>query len=408
MKKVLLALGFILVSKLSFSSLADEINIKAYDNNLTSVACDSNAKHCLAVGFILDNESLSHVIYETIDSGSTWIKSKTLTHEKIDPSINNQFSNYYKILYEKPMIIRCDMEGVNCIVAGVKYGTSNDSAFVYTTSDSGTNWIGPIDLPSHKDGVGMISGLECSETGEQCVLLEQKFASNSLYIYRTQDSGQTWSNATNIDEESSHRYNDTYDLSCSSSGLLCTAVGVTRNSLKGDIASAYRTEDGGLTWSGPYFVNDENSGLVEQTVDDVLTGVHCDDTGLTCIAMRYREIRLTKGKYYPIQSLLDVYTTRDGGINWEKTGSIDNSNGSIYETFLALKCDSTLQKCLIFNTPLSDEDNGVETPLAYITSDGGYTWTTKMIKSGQQSYVVTDISCDLNLALCQAVGMTKL
>ena len=135
--------------------------------------------------------------------------------------------------------------------------------------------------------------------------------------------------------------------------------------------------------------------------NDVFSNLHCNRSGLTCIALRHQEIQQEHGV---IITAVYSYTTLDGGIHWKKTGVIDNSDGEIYEPFSVFDCDKEGMTCVAIHSPVGVEGSR---PLAYATYDGGQTWSKKALEIPEESTttIVLDLFCDDNAVLCQAVGM---
>jgi len=376
----------------SIIAASDSTQIKTHVNNLTSISCDSTAQRCLAVGFMLkkngnwfDKHSINHVVYATQDGGNTWNEPLTLRHPS-NMTINGT------------MNIHCDDSGLTCLIAGTaNVSADQDDIIVYTTDDAGLHWnkLKRLNIPEDK-GTNII-GMSCSNKGDKCHILAQNGPLYSATIYKTQDAGQTWSSISLPKPENANGTYRVDGISCSDSSLRCTIIGGTEFDEQGSGSLAplsYTTQDSGLTWSITT-VHDQLS--TDHSEKDYFSHIKCDNTGLKCIALRYQEIHEP-----PVITYVHAYTTLDGGISWQKIGSIDNFDGSIYESFSAFDCDKAGQFCIAVYSPI-----GVEgaSPLVYATHDGGATWRNEDINTPEETSILLDVFCDDNALLCQIVGM---
>jgi hypothetical protein len=385
-----LSLGCIVALAASFSyseTISDTTQIKSYYDHFISISCDATAERCLAVGVESTDNTLTHFVYKTEDAGLTWSQPLMLKH-KVYPALGNDgpateetFSEYFFKNAEKKMAIQCDDTGLNCLITGLELSNKKRNMIVYTTDDGGLNWYDSQLLPIPEDGRS--ANLACGKSGRSCLRLHYPYA------YTSEDRGQTWSDPVLLPKpERGYRTYYVDDISCSDSGLVCSVVGVSSGGPSPLLT--YITQDGGLTWSepNPLDAQEDKSGA------GFFSNIHCDRSGLNCMALRYRLLKL--------KTFIDVYTTSDSGLTWKKTSELDNTDGELYEPFGLLNCDKTGKTCVAVHSPGNSE--GSE-PKAFITHDRGQTWTNRVLETPEASSFLSDIFCNDTGVLCQAVGM---
>ncbi|MDF1646993.1 MAG: hypothetical protein P1U61_08460 [Legionellaceae bacterium] len=390
--------AFVASSVFSMDLIPDLVQVKTHLNNLTSIVCDNTAERCLTISTeviekFLDEShvlySIDHCVYQTGNGGETWSKPFTLsggTHDVVVSTDVGGIEEYNKLQAEKYMQIRCDDTGTTCLIAGVKYIKSAPYMIVHKTQDGGAHWNESKLIPFS----GKVSGLDnlvCGQSGDRCLLLAYPLA------YISKDSGQTWSQPISFPKpKTGYPWFDRSHISCSYSGLRCTVV-------TGMPAITYVTQDGGLTWGGPYELEAEN--YTDEVVDtDYFSKIHCDSSGLNCMALRYRLVKRMNTSSV-LTTFIDVYTTANSGITWKKTGTINNSDWALYEAFGLLDCDKTGQRCVAIHSPAGTQGSK---PRAYVTTDRGQNWQHVKIKSSE-NIELSDLFCDSNGILCQAVGL---
>lgn len=393
-KKNTLITGFIgsILSCVMFSitTAAHSIQIKTHLNNLNSISCDSTAQRCLAVSLVQNSNGnkKDYVVLATQDGGTTWNSPVVL--QRLLDTVDDR----------DRMKIHCDSTGLVCLIAVAMHNPENQwperaHVIVYKTSDGGIHWSNAKLLPGV---LANLVGLSCSQSGDNCLLLGQYNNMATPHLYMTQNAGLTWSGPLRLPKanNSDKGYlDDISGMSCSDSGLVCTVVGGSSH------PTTYTTENGGYNWIGPNLLKEQSNDIPGIQSVDFFSNIHCNRSGLTCIALRYQEIEQEHGV---ISTVLNSYTTHDAGINWEKTGVIDNPGGEINEPFSLFDCDKEGRACVAIHSPIGVEDSQ---PIAYATYDGGQTWSKKDLEIPQvaTSTILLDIFCDDNAILCQVVGM---
>jgi hypothetical protein len=131
---------------------------------------------------------------------------------------------------------------------------------------------------------------------------------NNTYLelalsYNTTDGGVTWS-APIVPPANGTIDNILNAVSCSTSGLYCTAVGGTNfqsTTTTGNLS--YTSINGGTTWSNPTLPEISTGSL-----NNLINGIFCDSTGTDCAAVGFTT-----------DSIFSYFTTNfssNNGINW--------------------------------------------------------------------------------------------
>ncbi len=396
-KPYLFFIGLMCVSALGLASsidmTIDSTYLKTHVNNLTSISCDVTAQRCLAVGFVSKKDNIDHVVYSTQDGGYTWSKPIIL-YSSFKIPMENWNSRIMKV--------SCDDAGMLCHVAGSKRTHTKEYMLAYTTYNGGLTWSEQRFLRK-QNSFSYVKGLACGTWGEHCVILgKDDEASGASFVYTTADMGQTWSESRTLPKSKNRTaYVEAEDISCSDSGLICTVVGGMNGYVQGFYVVkpiSYVTTDGGVTWSEPQILDQKNTTTSTNAPSvDEFSQVRCNRSGSTCTALRHLEI--------PSGSLLltvvDAYTTIDNGFTWEKIGSLDNSDGQLYERIHAFGCGKDLKTCVAVHSPAGVADSQ---PYVYITHDAGMSWAHRELGIPEDGSAFMDVFCDDNATICQIVG----
>lgn len=369
----------------SIDMKVDSTHLKTHVNNLTGIACDVTAKHCLAVGFIAKKDVVQHVVYRTKDGGDTW--SKPILLYKTFEVPNNE-----------RMKVSCDDAGMLCHVAGSMRTHTKEYIVVHSTYDGGLTWSQQR-FSRKQHSFSHVTGLACGTWGEHCVVLaKSEGESRASFVYITDDMGQTWSEHILPKSKNRAEYDGAQDISCSDSGLICMTVGGMDNFYAVKPIS-YVTTDGGVTWSEPQVLDQKNttSSANEPSVDE-FSHVRCNRSGTTCTALRHLEIQ----DGVLLLTVVDAYTTSNGGLTWQKSGSLDNSDGSLYERFHAFDCSKDLQTCVAIHSPAGVQDSQT---YVYATYDAGVKWARQALGAPEDDAAFLDVFCDDNATFCQVVGV---
>lgn len=392
-KKYTLITGLIstLLSCVAFSmnTAVDSIQIKTHFNNFNAISCDNTALRCLAVSVVRNSNGneKDYAVRATQNGGNTWDTPVIL--QRLLKTVDDRDT----------MKIQCDNSGLACLIAVSMHNPENPwperaHVIVYTTYDAGMHWSEPKLLPGV---LANMVDLSCSQSGDSCLLLGQYNDMAKPHVYMTQNAGLTWSGPLRLPKtnKGDEAYDSVHGMSCSDSGLVCTVVGGSNH------PTTYTTKDGGFTWLGPNLLKEEINEIPGTVGEDFFSNLHCNSSGLNCIALRHQYVYQDRGV---MVTAVYSYTTLDGGIHWKKTGAIDNLDGEIYEPFSIFDCDKEGLTCVAIHSPVGVEGSR---PLAYATYDGGQTWSKKVLEIPEESTktIVLDFFCDDNAVLCQAVGM---
>ncbi|MFI4962794.1 MAG: WD40/YVTN/BNR-like repeat-containing protein [Legionellales bacterium] len=180
---------------------------------------------------------------------------------------------------------------------------------------------------------------------------------------------------------------------CGSNGQNCLIVGYTTTATNTTLPLVYTTTDGGNTWSSPIVLSPPTNGT-----SNVLTGVACDTTGLTCMAVG---TALISGGYVPLS-----YSSTDGGNTWGDPVLPTTHVNTVQSVLSGTSCNSTGLMCLAVGYAI--DSNGNFLSLSYNTSDGGTTWGTPVQlispSGGELFNAVFNVACDGTGTSCLSVG----
>jgi photosystem II stability/assembly factor-like uncharacterized protein len=390
---VMTGLFGILLSSVVFSTntAGGAIEIKTHFNHSSAISCDSRAQRCLATSLVrnANGHEKDYAVRVTHDGGKTW-----------DPPVILQ--RLFKTVDDRDqMKIHCDSEGGVCLIVVTMHHFENpwpERAHVasYMTRDAGMHWSGPTLLPAVLE---TMVDLSCNQSGDHCLVLGS-YDRGESHVYMTQNGGFTWGGPIPLPQsnEPDMEYDGVFSMGCSDSALTCTVIGGSNHPFTSI------TKDGGLTWHGPFIMKEEINEIPGIVGDDFFSNLHCNDDGLRCIALRHQSIYQDHGV---LITAVYSYTTTDGGVHWQKQGVINNRDGEIYEPFHLFDCDKNGISCVAIHSPRGVVDAN---PIAYVTADGGQTWSKKSLKASQKSTTTTlfDIFCDDEGVLCQVVGTQDL
>ncbi len=241
------------------------------------------------------------------------------------------------------------------VTVGLAFSSlSNDQIPVaYTSNDNGTNWlrspdfVQPAGLP-----LGALISVSC--VGPLCVAVGRSAIVGLSTIvpaaYRSIDGGRTWSGPS-----------PTFNLPTGKTkgilsadacvGNTCVAVGNAFTGLDPNPVS-YRSTDGGATWTlGPDFTLPAG-----KTFGD-LNGIDC--VGAVCTAVGDASTGLG-------QNLVLAYTSNDSGQSWSLPSSISPPPGALVSQLFDVSCVSTI--CTAIGL-------GDDQPFAYTSNDSGQNWS---------------------------------
>lgn len=255
-------------------------------------------------------------------------------------------------------VISCSSDGTK-VIAGA--GTASNNGFIWTSNDSGASWKahwgvnggvstnwqavacsddGRVLVGGKSSGYLWIStdygnnwyqrhiskswkGAACSNDGTIIYVC----ATNGSHIYKSTDSGVTWSEMTT---SLGTRY--WQDIACSPDGSIVGAVTSSPAGKKG----FYKSINGGSTWTVSSFVGDSNYTAVGLSADG--------SKAVVSVNPSY------------------VYVSSNGGVNWSAQTSLGTAAWS------AVTCSDDGTKLVAVTAT-----GGVEA--AWTSDDGGTSWT---------------------------------
>jgi photosystem II stability/assembly factor-like uncharacterized protein len=246
------------VSKWSVPSLSNAIGWK---NFYATTCINSTNNFCFAVG------------YGTHDDGTQYptlaATSNNLNNWEVR-TINNLSS--LGVLKSSS----CNKTGSTCIAAGYTSG-ANDEPLLVISTDQGASWATKMINYTQPP----YDSLFICDNKNKCVAVKQNQGDTiDHYIaYYSIDGGTTW----NDSQANGYPFFKPYfaDLACGSEVTNCVAVGSEGSNTVTTLA--LRTGDAGLTWNSysPAVPAACGSGPL---IMEWLTAVHCDNTGLNCVA----------------------------------------------------------------------------------------------------------------------------
>jgi photosystem II stability/assembly factor-like uncharacterized protein len=281
-----------------------------------------------------------------------------------------------------------------CVAVGE---VDEEGAMIATTSDGGSTWV-PETVPA---GAPNLTSVSCG-SATRCVAVGSEDIpgeATTVAILSTRNGGKSWS------ERVPSKGVTLASVSCSS-GSDCIAVGsrVVGSSTSGAILS---TTDGGRSWK------DESTAALPE-----LIGVSCPTTS-HCVGIGQDSAVVTVdgGGKWAVESVPNtgagidsvscgsdttcvavssafgtsnpVIVSRDGGVSWSEAASID--------TALSVDCLSA-SDCIAVGMNFN-----VYTGLAYVTSNGGKSWTTQSMPPAVVEML--GVSCSSESA-CISVGLS--
>ncbi len=343
-------------------------NITATQNFvLNGVSCDSNGQKCTIVGEIEEGLNTSLVLsYFTTNGGVSWTLNPT-------PSVpQNSISTSL-------FSISCMNNGLNCKAVGYySDNAQNLYPLSYSTLDAGVTWTLHNTPPLPNDAAQVqysaFNHISCGNDtvndAQNCVAVGTytgPITFNS-FVDHTTNGGATWTNTvltqpgdiSNLDP-----FSDLLGVSCSSSGLICTAVGFYTNYNTHAALYSYSTTNGGQTWSAPNtaFTLPADAADTQNTLQIyplVLSGITCTSDGQNCIAV---------GNYYNNLNQIKPlsYETSNAGTTWtlNPTPAVPND----FLSFAALNdvsCDNAGTTCTAVGEYVNQQ--GLYIPLSYRTT----------------------------------------
>ncbi|CAM2936285.1 BNR/Asp-box repeat containing protein [Legionella steigerwaltii] len=257
----------------------------ATDARLISVACDSAAVNCVAVGRSRTPTRSFALTYTSMDGGATWST----------PVLPTALTGSTTLLG-----VACSSSGLQCVTVGV----NGAKTIAYTSNDGGKDWNAPSTLNTPPSSTPTLSAVSCNSSGLICSAVGNTFDALGNQIpltYTTADGGLNWSNPI-LPTPPSTEGSSLSAVSCNDSGL-CTAVGTgTLNGILRNLV--YTSTDSGNTWSAPILPN------IPQGFDaNTLNGLFCGGNGTLCTTAG-------SGTTNAVNIIPYSYSSTDGGNTW--------------------------------------------------------------------------------------------
>jgi hypothetical protein len=239
-------------------------------NFLHSVSCSDLGMLCTAVGSTANTRN-NPLTYYSLDGGVSWLTPVALP----SPVGTNS----------RLLGVSCSSSGLHCVAVGFSVTASIATPLTYVSTDGGKNWGAAVQPTPPVDQLGTeyssLQSVSCSADGMTCVAVGYSQDNNTVLLsalsYTSTDGGVTWS-APIILPANGTTDNELLGVNCSNSGLLCTAVGIINvTSTQGNLS--YTSKDGGNTWSAPILPQGPGG------LGDSINGVFCDGSGLFCTAV---------------------------------------------------------------------------------------------------------------------------
>lgn len=299
------------------------------------------------------------VAYTSNDNGTNWLLSPTFTQPVGFPlgALNS---------------VSCT--GPLCVAVGQSgnVGLSTIVPAAYKSIDGGRNWSAPaptFNLPLGK-AKGLLASTAC--VGNTCVAVGNAY---NLFdrvplSYTSIDGGSTWTLGPTFNLPPTKTIGDLSGVDCV--GAVCTAVGNASTNLGELLATAYTSNDSGLTWTLSSTTILPPGNTLSQLFDVSCVSTICTAVGLSDDT--------------PI-----AYTSNDSGQSWSESATITCPGASC--TLNGVRCIAT--HCVAVGR--STDGGGVQTPVAYTSEDNGQTWsapiTTFVLPGLQTNGILTSLSC---------------
>lgn len=326
--------------------------VSTYDDELANISlkCDEQAIKCMAAHNIIIDKTPRVVVYKSNDGGISWSVPEILK-SNISTKSRDEFGRSGNKLYYSHIKISCDPSVTNCTIVGGLSSTKVLLSMIYSTKDSGLNWMAasPLEKPSHSSPSSLIHGtslldVDCDETGKQCKAVGNTIARNS-YL------------------------NDYY----------------------ASLPIVYSSSNGGKKWGKPKIMPTK----IKLHRGDALISASCNATGQNCTTMGYT--------YYGDNDKTTIFyfQTFDGGNKWGTKKLIKTPEDTEFP--VSLTCDVNNKKCVVISY-YSVRKNGVTTykPVLY-TSVNNKKWD-RNIQNISRSSIINDIACNTEFSSCVAVG----
>lgn len=227
-----------------------------------------------------------------------------------------------------------------------------------------------LDSIHFKINANNATSISCDATMQNCLATGSISKNKSInhVVYSTQNAGDSWNKPIRLHNSVIIPMDNTgyniMKIRCDRAGMLCYVAGAMRTHTKEYIV-VHTTYNGGITWNKKRFLRKQNSL-------SHVTGLACGENGEHCIIMGKDEGR--SGSSF-------VYTTHDMGQTWSKSHLLPHATyRTAFDEAEDISCSASGLMCMIVGTMDRYIQNSyVITPISYVTTDGGLTWSEPQI-----------------------------
>lgn len=362
--------------------------------NLTPIPVTSNLKVAVGYFLTLNPFSFNSLIYASQDGGTNW--SMPIQADLPVGTTESALGG-----------VSCDKSGLYCVAVGFtgNFILSNSAPLVNVSTDGGYNWKAGIQpgLPGGSLSA-RLSDVSCDASGQKCIAVgvSGQSASESPLIYKSINGGNQWQAPIVPTLPSGANTVLLSGVSCSSSGSSCVVVGTRDFGPEEGLPLAYTSNDSGLTWSQPILLT-----LPPKYNNVQLTGVSCSDSGLICTAMGFvRKQDPVTFRFIRIAAI--TYHSINGGISWQQPVELALPPGanSFVDSSVGVFCNSTGLNCAVVG---GSSNQGVDwREVAYTSINGGQQWSAPILPPATSviNSTMTSINCDSTGILCTAMAVS--
>lgn len=364
----------------------------------------------VSIGSYLSTSSIKPLIYNSSDTGKSWVLNTTAL--PVPSNIQPAFAVSNPLSLSS---VTCGTTSqAQCVMVGF-YRTIDDNTapIVYTSVDSGKTWALSASLPLPSDippngNQPFLFSVACDNTGLKCTTvggytndLDNFFVPVS---YASTDGGKTWVITTTFTLPAASSSNPNIQLQaihCDSNGKKCTTVGTYVDPSDNTMPLAYTSSNAGTNWTLRSMPTPSDPSSRDAKTQ--LIGVACDNTAeLSCTAV---------GSYNDSSDVVRVplaYATSNGGVTWAQiTVPLPSAGASV--ALGGVSCDHSGLICTAvgFYPPLNHLIALPPNPLSYTSTNGGQSWilSAALPVSTTGTYILRGVSCDNATGLqCSAVG----
>lgn len=241
------------------------------------------------------------------------------------------------------------------------------------------------------------SGVSCDISGNLCVAIGQQ-PNSHLSAYKSQDGGLTW----NMPIEFESTTPIINKIACNGTGEHCIIVTLSK---KEPLLTLYQTYDAGISWSPPLKLALPKE-MSQYTLEEFMSDISCDYSGLNCV------IASTIYTNYAT-AIPFIYTTKDAGKNWTLVSNLPKPLYSMPDTISlrAVTCNQNGNRCIVAGESITRGSfwsiRYTIKPLIYVSEDGGEHWENPIVVPGPATHSgFEDLYCNDSSQQCTALVYT--